>query len=161
SSLMGTKNSVDNEVEVLKTTDLMREMVLAEKAYISYFNKGTVHNVPVSAAPFRVATLTNPDSISSSYIFEVNPVTDTEIELSNPDTVIRINWGEPFVLPSVGILKMEKAADFSSKENFGFRIAPLRSVAASFSSRLSVEVTNKNVSTIDLTLEHTLPKRGE
>src|SRR5690606_33650407 len=38
SSLMGTKNSVDNEVEILNTTDLMREMVLAEKAYISYFN---------------------------------------------------------------------------------------------------------------------------
>src|SRR5690606_14673165 len=39
SSLMGTKNSVDNEVEVLKTADLMRKMVLAEKTYIGYFNK--------------------------------------------------------------------------------------------------------------------------
>src|SRR5690606_19229253 len=60
SSLMGTKNSVDNEVEVLRTSDLMREMVLAERAYISYFNKGTVHNVPVMAAPFRVELLTDP-----------------------------------------------------------------------------------------------------
>src|SRR5690606_8224629 len=40
-------------------------------------------------------------------------------------------------------------------------IAPLRAVTASFSSGLSVEVTNKNVSTIDLTLEHTSPRRGE
>src|SRR5690606_26265916 len=73
SSFMGTKNSVDNEVEILKTADLMREMVLAEKAYISYFNRGTVHSVPVLAAPFRVEVLTNPDSMSSSYILEVNP----------------------------------------------------------------------------------------
>src|SRR5690606_5036556 len=57
SGLMGTKSSVDNEVEVLKTADLMREMVLAEQAYISYFNKGTVHNVPVLTAPFRVDLL--------------------------------------------------------------------------------------------------------
>src|SRR5690606_38107411 len=63
SSLMGTKSSVDNEVEVLKTSDLMREMVLAERAYINYFNKGTVHSVPVMKAPFQVALVTSPDSI--------------------------------------------------------------------------------------------------
>src|SRR5690606_23314753 len=86
---------------------------------------------------------------------------DTKIELSNPDTLINVNWGEPFVLPGVGLLKMEKTANTSPKESYGFRIAPLRSVAASFNSRLSVEVTNKNVSTIDLTLEHPLPNQGE
>src|SRR5690606_26527499 len=40
-------------------------------------------------------------------------------------------------------------------------IAPLRNTVSSLSGQLSVEVTNKNVSTIDLTLEHPLPKRGE
>src|SRR5690606_37287779 len=34
-------------------------------------------------------------------------------------------------------------------------------VAATYSGMLSVAVTNKNVSTIDLTLEHQLPRRGE
>src|SRR5690606_5113791 len=62
SSFMGAKNSVDNEVEVLKTRDLMREMVLAEKAYVSYFNKGRVHNVPVFMPQFGVELLTHPDS---------------------------------------------------------------------------------------------------
>jgi len=50
SSLMGTKNSVDNEVEVLRTSDLMREMVLAEKAYIGYINNGRVHKEPLWSA---------------------------------------------------------------------------------------------------------------
>src|SRR5690606_35731872 len=69
SNLMGTKSSVDNEVEVLRTADLMREMVLEEKAYIGYFNKGRLHNVPVLEAPFQVELLTNPDSISDTYAF--------------------------------------------------------------------------------------------
>src|SRR5690606_15735644 len=161
SSFMGTKSSVDNEVEVLKTTDLMREMVLAEEAYIVYFNKGRVHDVPVLAAPFRVELLTNPDSILNAYSLEVQSISGNKIELSSPDTLFHAHWGESFLLPGVGVLRMEQVAKESSKESYGFQISPLRSVAASFSSRFSVEVTNKNVSTIDLMLEYTLPKRGE
>src|SRR5690606_11927755 len=101
SSLMGTKNSVDNEVEVLRTADLMREMVLAEHAYISYFDKGRVHNVPVLTAPFRVELLTSPDSILKPYTLEVLSRDGTKIELSNPDTLIQVGWGEPFALPEV------------------------------------------------------------
>src|SRR5690606_3882099 len=87
SSLMGTKNSVDNEVEVLRTADLMREMVLAEKAYIGYFNKGRVHNVPVLSAPFQIEVVTDPDSISVAYSFEVRVIESARFELSNPDTL--------------------------------------------------------------------------
>lgn len=161
SSLMGTKNSVDNEVEILRTADLMREMVLAEKAYISYFNKGTVHSVPVMTAPFRVELLTDPDSIRSSYVLEVRLERGNRLTLSNPDTVLAATWNNPFLLPGVGIIKIVQTSKGASKENYGFHIAPLRSVVSSFSSKLSVEVTNKNVSTINLTLENTLPQKGE
>src|SRR5690606_15770058 len=130
-------------------------------AYISYFDKGRVHNVPVLTAPFRVELLTSPDSILRPYTLEVKSVTRTKIELSNSDTLIQVNWREPFLLPEVGILQIERVTNILPKESYGFGIVPLRSISESFSSRLSVEVTNKNVSTIDLTLEHPLPKRGE
>src|SRR5690606_29934605 len=160
SGLMGAKNSVDNEVEVLGTAELMREMVLAEKAYISYFNKGTVHSVPVVEAPFHVELLTNPDSIGSAYTLQVEPVDGKTIMLSNVDTTFNARAGEPFALPGVGLLKITtRRARFL--DEYGFRIAPVRTVASAFNSSLSVEVTNKNVSTIDLTFEHTSRKRGE
>lgn len=161
SSLMGTKSSVDNEVEVLKTADLMREMVLAEQAYISYFDKGRVHNAPVLTAPFRLVLLTSPDSIFKPYTLEVNFLKGGQIELSNSDTLIRTVSGESFVLPGVGVLKAERILNSEVEGVYGFGVVPLPSVVASLRSRLSVEVTNKNVSTIDLTLEHPLPKRGE
>src|SRR5690606_9828409 len=161
SSLMGTKNSVDNEVEVLKTADLMRRMVLAEKAYIGYFNKGRVHNVPVISAPFQVELLTEPDSISVSYAFEVRPTETNRFELSNPDTLFQVQLDEPFALAGVGLLKIVDFQQQPTKENYGFQVSPVRSVAAAYSGLLSVEVTNKNVSTIDLTFSHQLPRRGE
>ncbi len=161
SSLMGTKNSVDNEVEVLKTADLMREMVLAEKAYINYFNTGTVHNAPVVAAPFRVELLSTPDSIARDCALEVRLLVGKRLELSNADTLFHAEWNEPFSLPKVGILKLEKTGNGRPHEYYGFQLVPVRDVVASFNEMLAVEVTNKNVSTIDLTLENSLPKRGE
>src|SRR5690606_35391939 len=161
SNLMGTKSSVDNEVEVLRTADLMREMVLEEKAYIGYFNKGRLHNVPVLEAPFQVELLTNPDSISDTYAFEMQPESNGRMQLSNADTLFHIQMNEPFAFPGVGLLRISELRKEPSEESYGFRISPLRSVTAAYSAQLSVEVSNKNVSTIDLTLEHQLPKRGE
>src|SRR5690606_21251194 len=161
SSLMGTKNSVDNEVEVLRTSDLMREMVLAEKAYIGYYNKGRVHNVPVLSAPFKIELLTDPDSISRAYSFEVRVIVSARFGLSNRDTLLHVQFGGPFSLSSAGLLRISEWRQHTTTEHYGFRISPLRSVTAAYSGLLSVEVTNKNVSTIDLTFEHQLPKRGE
>src|SRR5690606_24213539 len=146
SSLMGTKSSVDNEVEVLKTADLMREMVLAEKAYISYFNQGTVHSVPVMSAPFRAELLTSPDSIMESYIFEVRSTAGDKVEISNADTLFQVAWNESFTLPNIGVLRLEQTGQGKPKEYYGFQIEPVRAVAASLSEMLTVEVTNKNVS---------------
>ncbi|MFD1771571.1 GumC family protein [Sphingobacterium suaedae] len=162
SSLMGTKNSVDNEVEVLKTGDLLREAVLAERSFIGYFNAGQIHNVPVVHVPFHVLLLTDPDSISEGTILKVRRLTGDKLELSNTDTVFSTSYDEMFDLQGIGKVKLIKQ-DFngSKDEVFGFSITPVRKAVGHLSQSLGVEVTNKNVSTIDLTLTEALPKRGE
>src|SRR5690606_40155760 len=60
-----------------------------------------------------------------------------------------------------GLLKISNFQQWPTKKSYGFRISPVRSVATAYSGFLSVEVTNKNVSTIDLTFEDQLPRRGE
>src|SRR5690606_11122346 len=118
SSLMGTKNSVANEVEVLKTADLMRKMVLAEKTYIGYFNKGRVHNVPVLSAPFQVELLTDPDSISNAFALEVRATEDERFELSNADTLFQVQLDKPFVLAGVGSLKIANFQQLPTNESY-------------------------------------------
>src|SRR5690606_4830839 len=132
-----------------------------EQAYVTYFNKGTVHSVPVIAAPFRVTLLTSPDSINLSSMFEVRPIAGGKVEISDTDTLFQVTWNTPFSLPHIGTLQLEQTGQGNLKEYYGFQITSVRDVVASLSSALTVEVTNKNVSTIDLTLENTLPKRGE
>src|SRR5690606_1510096 len=54
SGLMGVKSSVDNEVEILRTADLMYEMVEAEEGYINYFKPGNVRDAPLLEPALRV-----------------------------------------------------------------------------------------------------------
>src|SRR5690606_7136122 len=161
SGFVGGKSSVDNEVEILRTSDLMRKMVLAEKAYISYFNKGRVHQVPVSTAPFRVDLLTDPDSITGSYALDVQITSGDKVQLLAADTAYQVFLNQPFTLPGGGMLRIQQIPGAISKDNYGFRVSPVRAVTASFSSRLSVSTTNKSVSTIDVSFDHTSPEYGE
>ncbi|SPZ88456.1 Tyrosine-protein kinase ptk [Sphingobacterium multivorum] len=130
SSLMGTKNSVDNEVEVLKTADLMREMVLSEKAYLRYFKAGRVHNVPVGNAPYTLELLSEVDSVSEPYSFKIHPLNANELELSNSDTSFRVRMGQTFSLAPQCKLKAvaNPAFDQSREDDYGFVLSPVRDV---------------------------------
>lgn len=162
SGLMGTKSSVDNEVEVLKTSDLMREMVLSGQAYIDYFLIGSVRDLPVYEAPFKVELLSSPDSVKEKLRFKVDFLESGGAQLSGHDTTMLLKLGDSFVLPEIGMLRITQSIpEINQEQVFGFTIAPLRDVVDEYNAALNVEVTNKNVSTIDLTLNTPVPHRGE
>lgn len=161
-SLMGVKNSVDNEVEVLRTEDLMREVVLAERAHIAYFHAGQLHNVPAMAAPFTVTLISSPDSIRDGLVLKVRHLPTGGLELSNKDTLFKTTYGQAVLLPRIGTVSLHPNPSIQTADgDYGFSIVPIRAAVTMLSEAFSVEVTNKNVSTIDLSLVHPLPKRGE
>lgn len=161
SGIMGAKNSVDNEVEILRTTDLMYSMVLQEQAYISYYRLGKVVNAPVLQSPFTVFLLSSPDSISKAYKFDME-LTGAVLKLSSMDTTFTVPFNQSFTLPGVGDIEIQhNAIVVKSEYNYGFSIRPVKKVVAGLMASFSAEVTNKLVSTIDLALDNTLPKRGE
>ncbi|MCL7988644.1 polysaccharide biosynthesis tyrosine autokinase [Sphingobacterium sp. lm-10] len=161
SGLMGTKSSVDNEVEVLSTNDLMRETVHADSSYISYYMEGTFNDRPVYNAPFRLILLSDPDSIRESFNFQVEYSGGKGIVLSGSDTTIEAELGKPFLLEGVGLVLLNQSNTRTASNHYGFTVKPVGTVVASLMRSLKVSVTNKNVSTIDLTLSSTQPKRGE
>ncbi len=163
SGLMGAKNSVDNEVEVIKTADLMREMVLAEKAYINAFKVGTVHKVPTANSRYILDLLSSTDSIATAISFQIVAEEKEQLVLSGPDTTFRIRLNQGFLWPNVGLLRLTHNPQYKSgsKDRFGFSVMPVRNTVESLMKTFSAEVTNKLVSTIDLTFTSTLPQQGE
>ncbi len=162
SGLMGAKNSVDNEVEVLKTIDLMQEMVIAEQEFVRYFKVGTVHNVPEPESPYKLSLLSPATEITTRVSFQFYPLNENQVELSNADTSFVVQLNKPFEIPTVGSLILSQVMrPIKSATAYGFRIEPLRKVVAELMKALNVGVTNKNVSTINLSLDYALAKRGE
>lgn len=160
SSLMGTKNSVDNEVEVLKTSDLMRQMVIKENAYINYYVDEKMDSKPTDNAPFTVELLSSPDSILAPQRFEVSFLADQHYELVNTDTALTIKEGQFVFIPEVGTIRMTRISQKPLSGVYSFEILPLRDAIDQLNAALRVDITNKNVSTIDLILEYPLPERG-
>lgn len=162
SGIMGAKNSVDNEVEILRTADLMRDMIIKEHAYISYFRMGTVKDAPVNTIPYTVELLSLPDSIAIARRFNIEEKNQSSVTLSNTDTSFNVQLGRAFQLLGVGTLLVTRnAKPLDAEQDYGFTISPLRKVVNAFMQAFGAEVTNKLVSTIDLTFDHQVPKLGE
>lgn len=148
---------------MLRTADLMREMVIAEEEYVVYFKSGTVHSIPTTSIPFKVNLLSDVDSISLTKSYTLKAMPNSVMEVSDRDTTFQVKLGAPFVIDGVGVLKLERSALVSNNKSdeYGFSIMPIRKATDGLIKALTVEVTNKLVSTIDLTLDHSLPRRGE
>ncbi len=160
--ISSTNYSVENEVEILQTGDLMRQVVLVDKAYISFFFEGNIQRSPILETPFKVDLLNDPDSILKSQEFKIKALKGNNLELTNADTLIRVLSGRPFYLVGVGKVMFTKLQEsYVDDGNYGVRFSTVKQAIAHKSGAISVGVTNKNVSTISLTLVDQLPKRGE
>ncbi|MCL8000723.1 hypothetical protein M8994_21270, partial [Brucella sp. 21LCYQ03] len=116
---------------------------------------------PVYNAPFRLILLSDPDSIRESFNYQVEYSGGKGIVLSGSDTTIEAELGKPFLLEGVGLVLLNQSNTRTASNHYGFTVKPVGTVVASLMRSLKVSVTNKNVSTIDLTLSSTQPKRGE
>src|SRR5690606_32174371 len=157
----GIYSSVENEMMVLRTGDLMRDMVREQQAFISFFHQGNVHRIPLIDIPYTVEFLGNPDSIGAGANIRINAQDDNMLELQDGEKVLRVKNGELFNWPGVGALKITKK---SSEEDlfggFGIQVRSLNATAGRLAEALSVTSSGKNVSTIDLTLVDQIPARG-
>ncbi|MFD2597269.1 GumC family protein [Sphingobacterium griseoflavum] len=163
SGLMGATSSVDNEVEILKTADLMREMVLTEKAFITFYIKGAVHDIPTYKTPYNIELISSPDSVIETRRFSISEKAAGLLELTDTDTLFKVKAGEPFYIHNVGNVQISKILDNEEQlpASYSFSITPIADVIDSYTGALNVEITNKNVSTIDLTFVSSIQKQGE
>jgi tyrosine-protein kinase Etk/Wzc len=160
--LLGTKSTVDNEVEVLKTKYLMERVVRDLKLNITYFIKGSFGQYnELYTSPFLINRFNMEDSVASIY-FKVRRVSTNTVALAgeNIDTVV--NYNAKVKLPGIGYIQVtrNRAVPFSA-EDYSFSSQSVRSKVAQIESNLSALVGNKQITIIDLILNNPVPKKGE
>ncbi|WP_353195940.1 polysaccharide biosynthesis tyrosine autokinase [Parapedobacter defluvii] len=159
-SLFGGVNSVDNEAEILKTRYLMEQVVRKQNAQVNYFVPGDVRDVEVYPAPFDV-TLLRPDSLTGG-IFRLQLKDNEHISVSQDHFEQETTFGTTIDLPGVGSVLISRNTSVPiSKTTYRFEVASFDTRVNEYMGRLSVGVTNKQVSIIDLAFDYPIKAKGE
>jgi len=159
--LMGAKNSVDNEVEILKTRFLMEQVVRQMQLNIVYTKKVDFVSRELYKCPFKFNIIKGIDTIRTTKL-AVKKVSNTNFKIISKNFSKEVAWGESFDLDGVGIVEIEPSRDMlmDSGEYF-VSVNSVDERVASMMGQLSVAVSNKQVSIIDLGLSYTLQQKGE
>ncbi|WP_316819929.1 polysaccharide biosynthesis tyrosine autokinase [Pedobacter gandavensis] len=159
--LLGTKSTVDNEAEILKTRDLMEEVVKDMNLNVTYFRKGAIKNVELYESPYLLKVITPLDTIKATEV-QVSFVENGKVAIAADGLDTLVAFEHSFTIPEVGLVQILKNPGVSpGNEHYNFKIMSVDARVLDLMTALTVEVKNKQVTIIDLALNHPVPKKGE
>lgn len=159
--IMGSKNSVDNEVEILKTRFLMEQVVREMQLNIVYSKKIDFVSRELYHAPFTVNIVKGVDTINTTKI-NVVKVSPSKFLVSTKGFKKEVSWNEQFSISGIGILRLEPDhIEELDNGEYSITVSSIDSRVASLMGQLSVAASNKQVSIIDLRLSYPLSNKGE
>ncbi|RQO75492.1 capsular biosynthesis protein [Pedobacter sp. KBW06] len=159
--ILGTKSTVDNEAEILKTRYLMEQVVKDMNLNITYYRKGTLKKVELYESPYQVKVVAAADTIKATDV-DVSFLKNDLVAVSADgiDTLVALD--RSFTIPFVGVVQIIKGTAVPAlEEKYAFNIMSVDSKVIALMDAITVEVKNKQVTIIDLSLTHAIPKKGE
>ncbi|RZJ63567.1 MAG: capsular biosynthesis protein, partial [Flavobacterium sp.] len=160
-SLMNSKSSVDNEMEILKTRNLMSQVVKELQLNVTYYRKSGLVKRELYDAPFKIDILNPKDTISYTNL-EIEKLDGNKLRIRANKQIKEVNWGEKIEVFGVGnlIILPNRSQKFLSNKYY-CNIMSVDDKVATLQQKLVVAIANKQASVIDLGLVYSLPKRGE
>lgn len=160
-SLLGTRNSVDNEAEVLKTRFLMEKTVRGIGANITYYKKGRIRHPEIYPAPFEVIVLEGADTVRPVQ-FDLEFIDERMVRVSNESFRLSTPFDCPFRVEGLGTLTIRRNRQQPVYyDGYRFSIRSVDDQVADYMRRLTVDVTSKQVTVIDLSFDYPIPQKGE
>lgn len=160
--VFNSKSNVDNEMEILKSRSLMEKTVKDLQLNVSYWLEGRLKTAEqFSKLPFTVQWTDLKDSLPDAQ-YVIKPLSESKVHISAVGVIDKdISWNEPVKLPE-GVMKVVRQHNNNLiPENYIVRVVALDKAVGLYRSKLQVSIPNKQVSTIDLTLNSTIPEKGE
>lgn len=167
--LFNVKNNVDNELEVLKTSNLTEQVVRDLELYINYTEIGTFRNNILYGenSPIRVwLNQSVLDTLSRGLSFQVTLFPKDGYEFSgtydDKDFKILVSSRDSLVKLPFGNIYFEKT-NFHLKKDMTVKvmIQNPESVTNSYLGALSMEITSKTTSVVNINFKTSNIKRGK
>ncbi|MGO4292609.1 GumC family protein [Chitinophaga sp. RAB17] len=160
--IFNSKSNVDNEMEIIKSRSLMEKTVRDLQLNVSYWLEGRLKTAEqFRKLPFAVQWTNLNDTLPDAE-YVVRPLSESKVHVSAEGIVNKdISWNDTLHLPE-GVMKvMRQPGNNLIKENYVVRVVSVDKAVTVYRNKLAVNIPNKQVSTIDLTMTSTIPEKGE
>jgi tyrosine-protein kinase Etk/Wzc len=159
--ILGSKSSVDNEAEILKTEFLMQQVVRELQLNIIYSRKLNPVNREIENPPFRLNIIKGVDTIENTHI-KIEQVAADKLKVSTKDFTEVVAWNQRFKIDNVGTIELIPSPGMLlGKTAYDVEVMSIDERVATLLEDLSVGTTNKQVTIIDMGLVYPLQAKGE
>ena len=139
----------------------MEQVVEDMSLNVTYYRKGRVKNTELYKSPVMVKIVSAEDTIKETNI-DIELLKNNQASVSSKKLDTLVSLDKPFKVPCVGTILISRNAgveDLYSK--YRVNITSIDSKVADFMEDLTVEVKNKLITIVDVSLNHPIPKKGE
>src|SRR5690606_9559436 len=151
---------IENEIEIIRSRRLIKNVVNELNLHISYYKEGNVITTELyNQKPFTVSILNTNDSIPvSENILIIEVLSDTSVEIydTNSNVKLSANFGDKIELPFYDITLIPEAS-VKPGEKIIVKFNNPESVVSYYRSILQINQTKKNSSVINLSLKEAVP----
>jgi capsular exopolysaccharide synthesis family protein len=154
--------SIDNQIEVLKSKGLMERVVSELDLSIAYFVKGSVKDIEVygSYLPIKVVP-SKLDSTSVGQSFTITPKADSLFELVDAaGKADSYKFGQQITKPYGSFSVIALPGRTVSNTAFVIQIRDSKQVAGYYNGAVAIQLVNKNTSVLSLSLTDPIPERA-
>ncbi len=165
--LLSGASNVDNELQIFQSYTLMNRVVRNMELNVAYFTRKGLKDIQLYGiqVPFYITfSQVNEDTLLSNpmkYDISLQGLNSFIIKDEN-DNTWKGHWGDTLALPAgkAAFIGGPKSASAETLV-YSFTVANTDQVTANYMKSLVAEIPNKQVSTINLTLESSIPRKGE
>ncbi|SDD39960.1 capsular exopolysaccharide family [Mucilaginibacter pineti] len=161
-SLFDIKSNADNEVKVLKSRGLLRQVVSALDLNIHVYDNSGLRKVEMFAeAPFAVKVV-NKDDLIKLNTYDINIIDANTFKLVNDGEALVVigKFGQPLQLKQYA-LTVNKTSKFVASGKYIVKIQPAKKAESDLADNFNVGLDDKQSTVIDLQLSSADPQWGE
>lgn len=154
--------SIDNQIEVLKSKGLMERVVSELDLSIAYFVKGSVKDIEVYGSYLPIKVVPGKlDSTSVGQSFTITPKADSLFELADATgKSTSYKFGQQITKPYGTFSVIALPGRTVGNTVFVIQIRDGKQIAGYYNGAVAVQLVNKNTSVLSLSLTDPIPERA-
>jgi len=159
--LLGSSNSVDNEVGILKTHFLMEQVARQLELNVIYSRRANFMTRELDKAPFKLEIVKGVDTIKNTEV-KIEKLANGKFSVESKNLATEVNWNQTFEIKGVGVVKLAPVAGVIMQEGeYYVSLTSIRKRVTELLKQVSVLVSSKQATIIDISMNYPLEAKGE